>query len=522
MEVNDNSQFRSGVLKALDLDILCLSETFLRSNEELYIDSYNWYGINRTKIHNKAKRGSGGVGVLIHNRITSIYGVQVLPRSREGAMWLKFDPKTTGETFCVCICYMPPKGSNHQVQADVFFEDLLQCCYEYQNEGKLVICGDLNARCGDQADHIEGVDSIPGRKVMDLIENEHGDLLVDFLINNNMCMLNGRKGNGGEFTCVSTKGKSMVDYVCVAHEQLHLWNDLKVWSIDDLLAKSQLLPPEKLPDHLLLTWDFSASVDITTPAPMRTIKKYNTKNIPETFMDSRQDSIKERISQIESLVLEQAKLDEAYDSFVSLIHSEMDTKLESKSVKLSSAVGHKSKYKPYWNDALQKLWDNTKAKENIWRHSKGTGTVQSKYRQEYCSSRKHFDRALRREKRKYKKSEQLHLLDLSESDQALFWQEFGKIGIASDRRKPLPQQVVDSDGVVHSDPKMILHHWKTAFERLYNEDTNDAEDFPKNPVMPETNADNLNGAITKEEVRKAIWRAKVRKAVGIDNISAEV
>ena len=51
-------------------------------------------------------------------------------------------------------------------------------------------------------------------------------MLMDFLINTNMCFLNGRS-NDTDFTSVSTIGKA-VDYCFVRHESLNFFNNFSV------------------------------------------------------------------------------------------------------------------------------------------------------------------------------------------------------------------------------------------------------------------------------------------------------
>ena len=62
----------SNVLKALDLDIVCLSETFLQDERSINIEGYSWFGNNRKSISKRALRGSGGsggVGVLVKQSV---------------------------------------------------------------------------------------------------------------------------------------------------------------------------------------------------------------------------------------------------------------------------------------------------------------------------------------------------------------------------------------------------------------------------------------------------------------------
>jgi hypothetical protein len=52
-------------------------------------------------------------------------------------------------------------------------------------------------------------------RVGDYIENHHGDAFA----NVNLGMLNGRFQDN-EFTCISTSGKSVVDYICDPYEEM--------------------------------------------------------------------------------------------------------------------------------------------------------------------------------------------------------------------------------------------------------------------------------------------------------------
>lgn len=71
----------------------------------------------------------------------------------------------------------------------------------------------MNARVGINTDYIEGVDLVIPQNVIDYKENHHGDVFVNFLSDVNLRMLNGLFQDN-EFTCISTSGKSVVDYIC--------------------------------------------------------------------------------------------------------------------------------------------------------------------------------------------------------------------------------------------------------------------------------------------------------------------
>ena len=234
IKTNDNSTFRKKVLEYSYCDILAICETFLRGNEFLSIDGFRFYGQNRQNIHSRANRGSGGVSFLIRNELLNLFDVKVIDDDIEGILWLDFESRMAiSDNFCVAVCYLPPSETCNPVDPELFFQSLLRQVYCYQHKGNIIICGDFNPRIGVHTDYIEGVDQIKHRNVIDVIENKNGDSLVNFLSDVNYGILNGRF-NDNEFTCVSTKGRSVVDYMCVPHEYLDNVKDFKIISMTDI------------------------------------------------------------------------------------------------------------------------------------------------------------------------------------------------------------------------------------------------------------------------------------------------
>ena len=145
----------------------------------------------------------------------------------------------------------------------------------YQHIGKLYICGDfnarcgdfnarcgnINARCGDIQDFIDEVDNVQIRNVIDDVSNRNGDLLIEFLVDCNMCMLNGRTGSH-DFTNISSKGKSVVDYVLTPHEQICDFVDFHVHTMSNVVTCLDLLRYESVPDHSLLEWIIGSQMDV--------------------------------------------------------------------------------------------------------------------------------------------------------------------------------------------------------------------------------------------------------------------
>ena len=216
---DENTSFRKNVINALDCDIFAVCETFLRNDINISFSDYKWYGHNRSNIHSNARRGSGGVGCFVKRSLLERFEIVIANNTVEDILWLKIKSLVSNESVYLCICYLPPENSSRQVDAEQFYAELMKQVYQYQNYGKTIICGDFNSRTGDESVYIEGVDTIPVRQVIDTTLNKHGDHLLDFLIDCNMCVVNGRLGLN-DFTHVSHRGCSVVDYVIVPHEQL--------------------------------------------------------------------------------------------------------------------------------------------------------------------------------------------------------------------------------------------------------------------------------------------------------------
>ena len=130
--------------------------------------------------------------------------------------------------------------------------------YLHQHLGKVVICGDFNSRCGASPDNVEGVDTVPERHVVDEKNDSNGEYFLKFLMDSSCCMLSGRHNIGNNFTCISTRGRSVIDYCIVQHDQIEHFSQMNVMTMNDLLQQTFLPgvvdPSQSVPDYSLLCW----------------------------------------------------------------------------------------------------------------------------------------------------------------------------------------------------------------------------------------------------------------------------
>ena len=286
-------------------------------------------------------------------------------------MWLQLQSKYTEFSANICIAYLPPKGTTRPLEAEEFYNELLTQVYQYQGADVVCVAGDFNGRCGELPDYIEGADEVMPREVVDYTENEYGDLLIDFAINTNMCMLNGRgveKGNN--FTFISKTGKSVVDYALVPHEQLDRWSNFKVLTVTDIISHNNLPPPECMPDHSVLAWNLNLPTAIQDISQSEQVKKtrYDVRTIPEDFMDHTQ--VRTAVERIEQCLQQGENLDSVYEKFVDVVQEEMNHKLPKQQITIDGKklqnVKHKMKCKPYWNNELQTKFHDVCLKEKCF------------------------------------------------------------------------------------------------------------------------------------------------------------
>ena len=110
----------------------------------------------------------------------------------EGLIAIKLVNKLNYHPIVVIGSYLPPESSVHTQNADNYFQDVVDLVYDFYDEDLLLLCGDYNARVSNKADFVDTVDSLPARIHLDNTSNDHGISLVNFCIQTNVCIVNGR------------------------------------------------------------------------------------------------------------------------------------------------------------------------------------------------------------------------------------------------------------------------------------------------------------------------------------------
>ena len=565
----ESKELKKNIIENIDSDVVGLCETHLKDNySEINLPGYTWFGNNRCNLSNRAVRGSGGVGILLKNQLLKEYDATILDRTFEGILWVRLCAKNDiSFSIKICVAYLTPEGSSRGNVAQEFYDMLLSQVYLYFDENPMVIMGDLNGRMGDKQEFNPMIDAgnIPKRHVTDNTLNRYGEYLYDFLSDSKTCVLNGRfDHNKDNFTCVTSRGRSVVDYIIVPHTHFEQMLDFETVLVSDCVEQYKLqIGFTTLPDHSILRCKLNISCYVQMNHDTEKVGiqnqekrdnplnrcKYKTGVIPtDMFANERAArAITHVIERLETFQSTQQDIDNTYNEFIQLVTDEMNDKLSCRvNARKSTRKSGRHKRKHWWNDELSELWKIVKINESLFLQCKGSLTERKMCRQRFKQSRKEFDKKTRQAERQYRASHRDYITSLKTNNPKKFWEEINKLGPSNEKQKI--DSVKFDNGCISYEQVDILRKWKDDFSNLFKDtaqaspvsdvfldntrkllseweeqiesiDYNDNEH--SSPIETEKEVI-LNSEITMEELISALHTAKANKATGIENIPNEV
>lgn len=350
------------------------------------------------------------------------------------------------------------------------------------------------------------------------------------------------------YTCVSSRGKSVVDYIWVPQDNYVQCVDFCVDLCSDLIERYNLenyiSEKSKVPDHSILSLIFnvdqlydhttSTSMDYNSQDVNSGTKIFKTKRLPDDFLESdlAKLAIQSLINDIEQWRESQEEVDIVYDKFLKCMNDEMESRLP------SFFSGKSRKYyrnhKPFWNNELQSLWSDMHNKEKNFVKFKGCHRMKQQLLAQYKDACKIFQKKLRYSERMYNR-EKLNVIErLNTNNPTEFWDHINKLGPRI--RKDIPLEVYNQDGDVCNDVDTVLRKWKSEYSNLLinNGDPEFDEQFYRQCIVDkdvlEFNMSKedylsnivLNRTIEMSELIKVLSKVKSGKAMGIDKIPNEV
>ena len=494
----------------------------------------------------------------------SHYNYKIIEKSYEGIFCVELIQKSTSISILLVNCYLPPENSPYGRNIDGFLSHLEQLCHTYSSKyDSIIFGGDLNARIGSMSEVEPDIDTLlPKRIPLDLVHNSHGTSFIDFLKDCKLCILNGRYDpEFDNFTCITNRGKSVVDYFFCSHKTLDTCSNFQVFTCKELANKYNLFHlignRSKLPDHSLIKMTVDTCHNYRSVNPllqnnpstnnpeMTTNKnntvhtnespKYNVRDIPGEFFTSPEscEKLVQLIQDQELSIENQHHVDRCYNDLVNTIFSEMDKYLP----KSYGFRKRSSKYfrvkKPYWNNYLKTLWQDMCMKENEFLKYKGPNHVKQYLRKRFTDSSSMFHKELRKAERKYNRDLQENIESICTENPKQFWNYVKKLG--PQFNSDIPEEVYDNDGNLVTNLDAVMDKWKKDYENLYkpsNENFDEtfykeildllrmAENRMKDPLYVPNQY--LNRNISTDEINNVLDKLKNRKAPGLDNIRVRI
>ncbi|CAG2189035.1 unnamed protein product [Mytilus edulis] len=367
----------------------------------------------------------------------------------------------------------------------------------------------------------------PQRNVVDFTPNSYGDLFCEFLSNINCCILNGRNFINNDYTFVSTRGSSVVDYCVVPYEKLAFFQNFEVIRARTLIEENAAVgsyDPKHIPDHSLLCWTFVTPGNVVQQAVSEQLMtdngnvksvKYDTRSIPNDWMSDSEtiSKLNKFITELEESELNQLNLDNKYEVFVKIVQTEMDLKLNKRKTNIYDGKSNKRRRmkKSWWNENLTLLWNDVCKAERAW-HKCHNGCKKD-LRHIFVEKRKLFDKSSQKAKRQFWYNSQEQLLDDQKRDPREFWKKIGKVGVGNERQKSIPMEVTLDDGTTSTDTNTVLNKWKNCFDKLLN-CNNQTIDTNVNINIPD---DFLDREILYEEGDAETLREYLKKGLDVNH-----
>ena len=549
-----NKIFKQTVISNIYADFWILPETHCLKNQLIDLESYTVYQHNRLA-NNKARRGSGGIAIAIHNTVLETHVVVGVYKGLDGQIGLKL--KNTLNDFLLGIfgLYLSPDSyiygqdpENFLNEASVIWDDLSDCDMRIGS-------GDLNSRTQTAIDYLPDIDgNLPPRTNPDPKKNSHGGHFITFLKDNRAIILNGRvTPEKNNFTFVSTRGCSVPDYMFCPVNELMYCKEMKTLLIRDLVNSLSIPPPESLPDHSILSGTFMTSSFNFNQAEQSSFEPFNNmqqskankeprknlRKIDENFFMSQETLIlvQNTITRLENADKNQTEINKLWLEIKTLFLNEMASlpnipSSNCKKMNKKFKKGHK-----FWNNELANLWSLTCQAERAYTSFKVSQNAdlyhKNNLRQTFKNAQSNFDKKFRYFKRQFKNKDLNDLEKLASENSADIWAKLKKLGDPPCSKAAL--EIVRADETISRDIKEVLERWhldisrlfsgirdnpEMAFnEKFYQEIINKKQEFDQMSLEYQQafsnlnlSSDELNIEITFLEVSKAIDRAKCRKA----------
>ena len=375
-------------------DCIGLLETHADKSVDISLSGYYVFRKDRVK-HKKARKPSGGIAVLVKESMRHLFKFD--PISDSDIVWVRIQKELTSmlNDLYIAFVYLPPLNSTYgKVNSKDIMSKLEKQTEYFACKGKILICGDLNARVGDCVDLIQKDDEsyipTPHDDTFDVIlprvscdhsvVNQSGRWLIDRCVDNQLYILNGRTLGDltGQYTCHTPRGSSIVDYFIASRSLSNFVHSMKVHDIN--IFSDHCMLSAKLKIGSYLCYDENIRFEDTSvkqfapdnfvwnePSKLKFLEAFSSQVIQQK-LDKLQNTIKNSDHNADELV----------GAITDIIISAGDMSLPRKTFKKKKKKSHKVNKKWYDKDCHTMLKE-VKSVKNAFNRDTTNSNLRMKY-----------------------------------------------------------------------------------------------------------------------------------------------
>lgn len=526
--IKSNKLYDQEVIDSLNKsDFIGLVETHADPNTDISLKGYYVFRKDRPK-HKKAWKASGGIAVLVKESLRN--ACKFDPVSDSDVVWVRVQKDITklSSDLYLAFVYLPPCNSTYgKANGKEIIQKLEKHIDFFSCKGKVIICGDFNARVGDGIDCIEKEEEphlpipndgnyefiLPRISRDNITTNQYGKWLIDLCSDNQMYIVNGRTLGDftGKFTCHTPRGSSVIDYFISSRSLSNTIFNMYVHDVSlfsdhcALTMKLKICRDNLIEDDML----FNETDKNCVPLPDKFVWSEEAKQrYQETFHTQ---EIKSKISDIEKEAeLQNVHVQSLIDKLTDVMLFAGNKALLRRSFKSKRKQICKVNKKWYDNDCRSVLRQVKSAKNAFNRN-----VFNSALRMQYYSKFKDYKRLVKYKKRKYKEGLTIMLSNAMENDPQTAWKVINEL-----KNDSLPAEKAE---------KINRTQWFTHFRDLLLSNTNQIDSDRQNNVKEELGQyekspqnGNLDYEITEKEIMDACRKLKNNKASAYDMIKNEM
>ena len=525
-------------------DIVCVSETKSDDSDLFNIPGYKYIAKNNNNILHKLG-GIHGLGIFIKDNISKYFSV-IDNCESDCVLWLKVEKELLGYDFIIGATYVPHEGSvfHDNCEFDIICSDIVNIQAKY--DFPFYISGDFNARTGNLTDFIsleEGVNDFDlslsncissdtnenldalginvNRSNSDKKTNNNGTKLIELCKNFDLRILNGRCGSDnstGDFTFISSNGKSTIDYTLLSAQLLPRVKEFKVDVLDTCLSDKHrtiytILRADNLPRNASTSKkrygsksDTSAHTSNNSEQIVNNIKTIWDANKSNDYRDNfDHDELNNLLNSINTLnpkCIDQVKIDDISKTLCDLLISpakHIGISKDNVNYKHHNSNKKTTSNKPWFNKhCARKRAVYVKLKNKLIKDKSILATSKLK------AEAKKYKYIIKKAKNDYFNKINLELKHLKTNDPKQFWKLINK----SDNNSKNHNDQVDIDD--------LYNHFKNLGD---SQNLVNTEFDPRN--IKHSINEFINMSITIDEVNEIKTKLKNNKSCGPDSIVNE-